>query len=825
MNKVHTRINWENYPSDTTPINEDNLNAMDVSIDEIDDRVIEMDASKATKTEVASVISNVTFDEKTGVFTFTRKNGTSFTVNTLLEKIATNFEYDYNTQTLILTLVDGTTQTIDLSELLTQYEFTDSSTINFGVDSSGKVTAKIINGSITDAMLESGYLSKVTTQANTAKTNATKAQSYAVGGTSSRDGEDTDNAKYYFEHSKEIFENIEDTGIVHTYTTSDRTLQNSLASSLKINAIRGNSVQNSYSGKNKLPNTGETVTTNGITYTVNEDKSVTANGTATSDAYYMIATNITIPSGTILNGCPSGGNDKTYSIHAYASSSNFKKDFGNGVAFTEDFTATEVYIIIRSGVTVSNLTFKPMIRLASITDSTYEPYVGGMSSPNPQYSQAINSSGDSGSLMVTSHGKNLAFEKINAYLNENGVIESGNYDMYIVPVVEGEMYSNSTNMLVGGSYVVGYFIEKPKVGSVSYDNSRIVDGKTTHTVPTGYGIRYMTMRATVNTENVQIEKGSTLGGYELPTESTFTIPLSEPLRGIDDVKDEIVKKDGAWGIYRRIKNASIKDIIQAWMIGGKAEKGYQTFFARVSDMLPSSLSTNIASDKFTVTTSAVWDNPNGYLIRKGATENVIYVSVATTDASTVAEMITWTTNNLFNVQYELATPIFEPFADEYQSLFYQLETYDNVTYITTDSEVQPEIEVEYAVTDAGVHMLNNYAKSNLAELKADEANKESTTADIWKHDKITNNSISLVKVGRLVMFSVNFTLSKNGSGGMSLFRLPEGYRPVTTVYGSLNVAEDVPKYVFEIFENGYVGVDGIPEAETYKMTATFICGK
>lgn len=40
MNKAHSNINWENLPSTNTPLNQQNLNAMDAAIDTIDDRVI-----------------------------------------------------------------------------------------------------------------------------------------------------------------------------------------------------------------------------------------------------------------------------------------------------------------------------------------------------------------------------------------------------------------------------------------------------------------------------------------------------------------------------------------------------------------------------------------------------------------------------------------------------------------------------------------------------------------------------------------------------------------------------------------------------------------
>lgn len=40
MNKAHSNINWKNLPSTNTPLNQQNLNAMDAAIDTIDDRVI-----------------------------------------------------------------------------------------------------------------------------------------------------------------------------------------------------------------------------------------------------------------------------------------------------------------------------------------------------------------------------------------------------------------------------------------------------------------------------------------------------------------------------------------------------------------------------------------------------------------------------------------------------------------------------------------------------------------------------------------------------------------------------------------------------------------
>lgn len=215
MNKAYKRINWENYPSDATPLNEANLNNLDSATDTIDDRVITLDTTKATKTEVATLVSDVTFEESTGIITITKKNGSKFTIDTQMEKIAVNFDYNPTTEQIVLTLIDGTKQYIDLSALITQYEFLDTDTVTFTIGTDGKVSAIVKEGSIKEKHLEPNYLAKIKVEVAKAETsradaaaNATKAESYAVGGTGSREGEDTDNAAYYYRQAKSISESF-----------------------------------------------------------------------------------------------------------------------------------------------------------------------------------------------------------------------------------------------------------------------------------------------------------------------------------------------------------------------------------------------------------------------------------------------------------------------------------------------------------------------------------------------------------------------------------------------------------------------------------------
>ena len=175
MNKAHEDINWVNYPLTDTALNASNLNKMDRSIDVIDDRVVEMDTTKANATDVLQSVVDVDIDENTGVITFTKKNGTTITLNTNLNKLATNMRYDGDPssahyQQLILTYnTDPVTYGyIDLTALITQYEFTDSTAIHFSI-TGGKVSATIIDGSITAEKLQPNFLADCQSAKNDAQ--------------------------------------------------------------------------------------------------------------------------------------------------------------------------------------------------------------------------------------------------------------------------------------------------------------------------------------------------------------------------------------------------------------------------------------------------------------------------------------------------------------------------------------------------------------------------------------------------------------------------------------------------------------------------------
>ena len=212
MNKVYTRINWEDYPSENTDIDEINLNKMDSAIDALDNRIILQDALKVDKSAINGNIADWTMDETTGVITITKYNGEKVIFDLNIEKIPVEFSMS-DDGIITMTTEDGTQFTADIGSMIPVLTFEDSATIAVSVTGTGKnktYSFSIKTGSVTDDMLQPNYLADIRVEsanasayAQSANAKSVLAESYAIGGTGTREGEDTDNAKYYMEKAKQ----------------------------------------------------------------------------------------------------------------------------------------------------------------------------------------------------------------------------------------------------------------------------------------------------------------------------------------------------------------------------------------------------------------------------------------------------------------------------------------------------------------------------------------------------------------------------------------------------------------------------------------------
>lgn len=174
--KIYSREYWENLPSEKTAINRNRLNNIEGGIDAIDDRVCALDTTKVDLTKANELVKEILWDESNGTLTVVKMNGSKAVIDTKLEKLAVNFKYDPQTQQLIITLDDGTTQKVDLSALITEYEFLDSDTIAFELTSDGKVKAIVKEGSIQERHLRPDYLADIKVESSKAVNSATNAK-------------------------------------------------------------------------------------------------------------------------------------------------------------------------------------------------------------------------------------------------------------------------------------------------------------------------------------------------------------------------------------------------------------------------------------------------------------------------------------------------------------------------------------------------------------------------------------------------------------------------------------------------------------------------
>ena len=193
-------------------------------------------------------------------------------------------------------------------------------------------------------------------------------------------------------------------------------------------------------------------TGNGVTFTVNDDNTVKANGTATENAWFSFAVNYNanylngtyiLPAGTYtMSGWPSGNSSKGYmrmafyqDVNSTASgmtptkhgtagrvTTNFVYDDGAGVTFT---TTAAYYVriefVILSGQTVSNLTVKPMLERGYYKHAYVDPAYGAK-----RLAAEINLS--PGTVVIKGDHISLAGKTLN-FTSDNIAITSTNFSV------------------------------------------------------------------------------------------------------------------------------------------------------------------------------------------------------------------------------------------------------------------------------------------------------------------------------------------------------------------------------------------------------------
>ena len=303
-------------------------------------------------------------------------------------------------------------------------------------------------------------------------------------------------------------------------------------------------------GKNKLETTLATETSRGITATVNADGSIVLSGTNDGTSYSSFKVNTGFQTENGVEYILSGGFSSNIFLRDVAASKN---DTGSGVTITGDGNAHEIDIRILANTAITGtVVIKPMIRLASDPDGTWQPC-----------SNICPISGHTGCEVVGT-GKNLL-----ATLEAANAVKYNGWGLEAADITGG---ISVTGMASGSGHCVGFLMGKvgklagqsvtlsctmtsvggsPRALLLLCDNAlgnrtnlAYFDstGSATATIPQGSEDRYIAVSLFSTTgsdstsivssyTDIQLELGSTASAYEAYRGTTVAISFGSTVYG------------------------------------------------------------------------------------------------------------------------------------------------------------------------------------------------------------------------------------------------------------------------------------------------------
>jgi len=416
--------------------------------------------------------------------------------------------------------------------------------------------------------------------------------------------------------------------------------------------LKGNTSQTTYSGKNLLNNTllTTTVTKNGITATPHSDGSITFNGTATTLSFFNLSQQ---------DFGENGFNSETGGAGLYVATD------GGTLRMAYDPSNHYTYIQVNNGASLNNVIIYPMIRLKTITDDTYEPYVGETASPNPSYPQPVNVV--SGDNEINVCGKNLWGSEEHGTIDEQTGVDVYNANRWrtigylnVTPNTQYTLSSNANSNI----YYIFYYYDSGK----TFISSQPAVGKESVTKTTPNNCYYMRCviadTASTKTTQRQLEVGSSATTYEPYQGNTYNIDLPEGMElcKIGNYQDYFYKDSGKWYLHKEIGKVVLNGSETVEKVANGKFRAVQSIdfgqygYGTSNQMYSNYFKNNANYATYTTGEGYAWN----YYIYFGLETSV----TTTTDAQT------WLTNNTPTFYGILATPTNTEIT--YQSLIEQL---------------------------------------------------------------------------------------------------------------------------------------------------------
>ena len=120
-----------------------------------------------TDNSIAKDFKDITYDENTATFVFTRHDNTTFTVDLPIEQTVKNGYYDETNKELVLVLVSEQEIRIPATGFIDDYDGVTSATIQCVVSADNKITCNIVSGSISKTLLTTELQQEINNKVNT----------------------------------------------------------------------------------------------------------------------------------------------------------------------------------------------------------------------------------------------------------------------------------------------------------------------------------------------------------------------------------------------------------------------------------------------------------------------------------------------------------------------------------------------------------------------------------------------------------------------------------------------------------------------------------
>lgn len=332
---------------------------------------------------------------------------------------------------------------------------------------------------------------------------------------------------------------------------------------------RGDTTQQTYSGKNLYKTIPATGTPNGLSGTLNEDGTLTVTGTASNNggSDITVAFNTSLPAGTYTFSI-----NKALSFRVLLRDDDAGSNIGviNAGNKTATFTTTTTVTTLRVffweivGGTTYNETIAFQLESGS-SDTPFEKFVGGIPSPNPDYPQPVNvvtgrqvvtlSGGDDSHEYEVNLGKNLLDldSLTDGYVNSVGGFDATHTkdEMYsgFIKVKPNTTYTFSiqaTTSTYPAWFGVGEYTTNATSGFIKRDTNTSTSATSitfTTSATTGYVV--VSARNMAGATKAQVELGSTQTTY-----AAYFVPME--LCKIGTYQDYIYKSGDDWYVHKEI---------------------------------------------------------------------------------------------------------------------------------------------------------------------------------------------------------------------------------------------------------------------------------